>query len=229
MLFQDTRLLALASVLLVQLVAAAGSAGSSQLISSNDAVATLMRTCGAKSLLTNTCDACSLCQNGAFCRQPSSSSSSSGKHNNRTLSSSSVEWVRSLVAALTCYCVPGYTGTYCQIDIDECLSQPCAARNATCVDGLNAYECRCPAGYAGEHCQIDIDECASSPCMHAGSECVDRVDGFYCRCAPGYTGPTCETELDECLSQPCRNGAKCLDLINEYDYESVFLLLLLLL
>lgn len=117
---------------------------------------------------------------------------------------------------ITCYCVPGYTGTYCQIDINECLSQPCS-NNSTCVDGINRYECRCPAGYTGHACEIDINECDSSPCSSPGGTCVDLVDGYYCQCSPGYTGPSCAIDIDECHSQPCQHNSTCVDLVNGFE------------
>lgn len=41
-----------------------------------------------------------------------------------------------------CYCTAGYTGENCDVDIDECQSDPCAA-GSTCVDRLAMYECVC--------------------------------------------------------------------------------------
>ena len=157
------------------------------------------------------CDMCSLCQNGAFCKQ-----NVAKKHQksplNRPIDSLAV--LRSLID-FTCYCVPGYTGTYCQIDINECLSQPCS-NNATCIDRINTYECRCPNGFTGDHCEININECDSSPCMFGG-KCVDLIDGYYCQCPTGYTGPTCSININDCESNPCQNGAKCIDKVNSYE------------
>lgn len=44
-----------------------------------------------------------------------------------------------------CLPVPGFTGTMCQIDIDECASTPCQ-NGAKCIDRPNGYECRCAEG-----------------------------------------------------------------------------------
>jgi len=174
-------------------------------------------------LSSTTCDMCSLCQNGAFCKQkskrplsPTAPSTLNPLARPTTAQQMSLAFLKTLFD-FNCYCVPGYTGTYCQIDINECLSMPCS-NNATCLDLINTYECRCPSGFTGDHCEININECDSSPCAF-GSECIDLVDGYYCQCKPGYTGLTCSTEIDECSSDPCMNQGKCVDLINRFECD----------
>ncbi|MEO6193299.1 MAG: calcium-binding EGF-like domain-containing protein [Thermoanaerobaculia bacterium] len=90
----------------------------------------------------------------------------------------------------SCTCEPGYTGTFCDVEIDECESSPCAY--GTCVDGHNSYSCQCQPGYTGEICQFEIDECASNPCLNAGT-CVDATNGYSCICSDGFTGDNCQT------------------------------------
>lgn len=58
-----------------------------------------------------------------------------------------------------CKCSLGYAGKFCEIDIDECSSQPCQ-NNGICTDLLGGYRCNCDAtGFEGINCEIDIDEC----------------------------------------------------------------------
>ncbi|KAL9963300.1 hypothetical protein ACROYT_G032487 [Oculina patagonica] len=113
-----------------------------------------------------------------------------------------------------CDCVPGYTGKYCESDINGCASDPCL-NGATCVQQVNGYVCNCQPGYTGVNCQTDIDECASKPCQNNGS-CIDGVNGFTCSCVAGFTGENCETDIYECASNPCQNQGSCIDGVNGY-------------
>ncbi|KAL3857659.1 hypothetical protein ACJMK2_012303 [Sinanodonta woodiana] len=54
----------------------------------------------------------------------------------------------------TCNCVPGYTGSDCSTDINECESGPCQ-HAGTCNDRVNEYNCTCPNRYDGKDCELD--------------------------------------------------------------------------
>lgn len=67
-------------------------------------------------------------------------------------------------------------GPRCELEINECLSNPCLNGGA-CEDLSGGYTCNCPVGFSGDHCDVDIDECHSAPCLHGGS-CLDAVNDF---------------------------------------------------
>ncbi|XP_078660964.1 uncharacterized protein LOC144905260 [Branchiostoma floridae x Branchiostoma belcheri] len=117
------------------------------------------------------------------------------------------------VNGFTCQCVPGYTGTLCEMEVNECRSAPCQ-NGAVCQDGVNSFTCQCAPGYTGTLCEIEIDECSSAPCQN-GAVCYDEFNSFTCQCVPGYTGTLCE-DIDECASSPCLGGGTCVDHVNGY-------------
>lgn len=57
------------------------------------------------------------------------------------------------INTFTCLCPPGFTGIYCQHDINECDSKPCL-NGGTCQDSYGTYKCTCPHGYTGLNCQV---------------------------------------------------------------------------
>ncbi|XP_022108316.1 fibropellin-1-like [Acanthaster planci] len=110
-------------------------------------------------------------------------------------------------------CYSGWEGPNCNLDYDECQSNPCV--NGVCVNGANRFSCTCTNGWTGTNCDINVDECASMPCKNGGT-CHDHVASFSCSCPPGYVYADQFCEYDDCASQPCQNGATCNDLIGHF-------------
>ncbi|KAI3363129.1 hypothetical protein L3Q82_011776 [Scortum barcoo] len=109
----------------------------------------------------------------------------------------------------SCRCPAGFEGSWCEIDTNECGSNPCQ-NHGDCVDQVNGYSCDCKVGFSGLHCEKDINECASSPCHNAGV-CRDLVNQFLCVCPPGYFGTLCDLDVNECEVSPCLHEGICIN------------------
>lgn len=109
----------------------------------------------------------------------------------------------------TCKCAAGFTGTNCEIEVDDCQQQPCF-NGGTCTDMGSTYQCRCPVGFRGQQCESSATSCDESPCLNDGT-CSMTGDMYHCRCPSGFTGDNCGVEVDECASNPCLNGGRCID------------------
>nr|XP_054765305.1 prolow-density lipoprotein receptor-related protein 1-like [Lytechinus pictus] len=92
-----------------------------------------------------------------------------------------------------CVCRPGYTGIYCDEDINECDSAPCV--HGSCSEPeVDSYDCTCQPGFTGLNCETNITYCDPSPCTN-GATCTEESLGYTCECAEGFTGDTCSEEI----------------------------------
>ncbi|XP_025103918.1 protein jagged-1b-like [Pomacea canaliculata] len=114
----------------------------------------------------------------------------------------------------SCACAPGYAGTYCHLNIDDCASNPCQ-NLGTCIDGVNSYQCICPEGWEGALCNINKNDCDPNPCRNNG-RCIDITGEFLCQCVAGWKGKTCALRNGHCDRETCLNGGTCVDLGDTY-------------
>ncbi|XP_036373685.1 cadherin EGF LAG seven-pass G-type receptor 1-like [Megalops cyprinoides] len=98
------------------------------------------------------------------------------------------------VNGLRCRCPPGFTGDYCETEIDLCYSGPCR-NNGRCRSREGGYTCECLEDFTGEHCEVNArsGRCVPGVCKNGG-ECVNLLaGGFMCHCPAGeYEKPYCE-------------------------------------
>lgn len=98
-----------------------------------------------------------------------------------------------LIGGFRCECPPEWTGDVCQLDVDECDSNP-ASKLGPCINAkacnntLGAFECTCLDGWGGPTCAKDLDDCVGQ-CKN-GATCIDLVNDYHCACETGFTGNT---------------------------------------
>lgn len=106
------------------------------------------------------------------------------------------------INAFTCLCLPGFTGSYCQYDINECDSKPCL-NGGTCLDSYGTYKCTCPHGYTGINCQVGFFVLSQGlwatfiHCLH-----------LYIAYIVSLFKPN-QNLVRWCDSSPCKNGGSC--------------------
>lgn len=109
----------------------------------------------------------------------------------------------------TCNCFEGWTGVYCDQDVDECTRSPDPVQcgdNSYCVNAPGSYRCECNIGFF----RTGAGECTDCDATHYGQDCAqtcqceytntldcDNVNGA-CTCQNGWNGTLCTVDFDEC-------------------------------
>ena len=85
-----------------------------------------------------------------------------------------------------CVCDSQYTGRFCDVNFDPCLSDPC--KNGMCIqDSLIGFTCQCQHGFTGVACEQTIDFCTTNSCQNSGI-CSSLFSNYSCQCHHGFTG-----------------------------------------
>uniref|UniRef100_A0A8C3AM08 Cadherin EGF LAG seven-pass G-type receptor 3 n=1 Tax=Cyclopterus lumpus TaxID=8103 RepID=A0A8C3AM08_CYCLU len=97
------------------------------------------------------------------------------------------------IAGLRCRCPVGFTGDYCETEINLCYSNPCL-NGGVCARREGGYTCICREDYTGDRCEFDrrLGRCVPGLCRNGGTCRELSGGGFRCECpAGGYERPYC--------------------------------------
>ena len=109
-----------------------------------------------------------------------------------------------LVFNYSCVCMPGFTGTDCLTDIDDCAAVNC--NNGTCMDGIDVFTCVCDPRYTGQYCETELDRYHLLVTIHSfsnpGGMCADDKCGLDTCCETRSCPSTCEYYFSLCQRPP---------------------------
>ncbi|XP_055859533.1 uncharacterized protein LOC106054924 [Biomphalaria glabrata] len=137
-----------------------------------------------------------------------------------------------------CICRPGWAGTTCHTDKNECsFDITYCPENSDCINTLGSFYCQCRRGYTYSNSACtDVDECLKFP--PCDQVCVNTPGSYTCSCSKGFfvDGDRCRDfnecnvrELNNC-DQTCRNtfggfACECFDgyVLNTTSWNTCYL------
>ncbi|KAL3837136.1 hypothetical protein ACJMK2_022514, partial [Sinanodonta woodiana] len=111
-----------------------------------------------------------------------------------------------------CLCKPGWNGTNCDTDIDECIYRPCTGVNVQCINTMGSYVCDCVRGYRSINgvCQ-DINECIDPRLNDCVQICKNAAGSYSCSCYEGFLsdGSKCHACTNNTFGMNCSHLCSC--------------------
>ena len=104
-----------------------------------------------------------------------------------------------------CLCVPGFNGSRCETNINECSPNLCQNGGSCIVSLISGCVVSVVVNSRFPCLLWAISSAKLLQCLHS----QDQVNDFQCTCPSRYFGDWCQSERDECASHPCMNGATC--------------------
>jgi len=97
----------------------------------------------------------------------------------------------------------GYEGAFCEIDINDCVTNVTCLNGGTCIDyGVNKTVCKCLFGFIGDKCEL----CPPDTCSNNG-KCIIQNGISSCNCfGTEFEGEFCETPKNDCRINGCGIG-----------------------
>lgn len=131
-----------------------------------------------------------------------------------------------------CQCKDGFSGSFCQLDNNECTDKKKTGCSQLCINTKGGYRCACNIGYNlqadGKSCN-DIDECIDSKrrCGCAKDDgvckatCHNTQGSYTCKCLKGYyknSAGLCE-DTNECALDQTLCDQKCINNPGNYSCQ----------
>ena len=86
--------------------------------------------------------------------------------------------LRTSVMTYSCACPSGYSGRFCEMEINPCANYTCS-HGTPIRTSNNDCECLCSDDYYGRSCELNI--CKENPCLTG--QCISRGNDTYrCQC-----------------------------------------------